>query len=322
MAERATRIAGVPYLDVLLALGLPLLVLVVAELAGWLVGVRPVGTLEPSIIIPATLFAYIALAIVTMRRVALGAFETFRPALGDAVPDPDAIARSLGTPPLRPTLVAIAVFEAIITGSYLSSPSAAATVTDVWPDAGFVWFTWIASVAVFATIVVYAIHQLRIVTRLHAIAPRIDLFRPAPINAFSRLTVTVAIVLLPLMLFGVQAENQLIQVPAMAVLIVASFALPLRGMHGRLVREKRRLLDASTSRFEAVRAQLHGAIDSGELDQAASLQAALAGVLAEREVIAKLPTWPWTATIFRGFASAVLVPILLWLAIRVLERFF
>jgi len=321
MAERASRIAGVAHLDVLLAVGLPLLLLVVSQVAGWVAGSHPVGVIEPTAIIPVALLAYIAIAIVTIRRVALGAFETFRPALGDVLPDPEAIARSLGTPPLRPTLVAIAIFEAIITGSYLSSPTARATVPDVWPDAGFIWAAWMVSVAVFATIVVYAVHQLRIVTRLHAIAPRIDLFRPAPINAFSRLTVTMAIVLLPLMLFGVQAENQLLQVPAMGVLIVASFALPLRGMHGRLVREKRRLLDASTTRFEAVRSRLHAAIDSGDLSHADELQAALSAVLTEREVIAKLPTWPWTATVFRGFASAVLVPILLWLAIRLLERF-
>lgn len=321
MADRASRLSGIPLIDVLLAVGLPVLLYVVAQAAGWVAGARPVGTLEPTIVVPVILTGYVAAAIVVMRRVAMGAFVLFQPALGDAVADPEAVARSLGSPPLRASLVAIVIFEIVITGSYLSSPAASATIPDAWPDAGFVWAAWMTAVAVFATIVVFAIHQLRIVSRLHEIAPNIDLFRPAPINAFSRLTVTVAIGLLPLLLFSVGAENALLQVPAMALLIVTSFALPLRGLHGRLAREKRRLFDASTARFEAVRARVHAAVDTGELGQAPLLQAAMAAVLAERDVIAKLPTWPWTTTVFRGFASAVLVPILLWLAIRVLERF-
>jgi len=321
MAERLSQLKTLPYLDAALALGLPLAWIFIAEVVGWVAGSRSVGTVELTIISPAALTAYILTAVVVMRRVATDAFATFRVALGDAVPDPEAISRSLSTPPTRATIVAVVGFELFITGTYLSSPAARASVPDAWPDAGFVWAGWMLAVAAFATIIVFAIHQLRIVVRLHEVAPHIDLFRPAPINAFSRLTVTIAIALLPLMLFGVQAENPLVQVPAMGLLIIASFVLPLRGMHGRLVREKRKLLDASTSRFEVVRTRLHAAIDGGDLSHADELQAALAAVLTEREVIAKLPTWPWTATIFRGFASAVLVPILLWLAIRLLERF-
>jgi hypothetical protein len=46
----------------------------------------------------------------------------------------------------------------------------------------------------------------------------------------------------------------------------------------------------------------------------------MASLLSEREVVAKLSTWPWSSGTFRGIASAVALPILLWFVIRVLER--
>jgi hypothetical protein len=43
-------------------------------------------------------------------------------------------------------------------------------------------------------------------------------------------------------------------------------------------------------------------------------------LLAARELIARTPTWPWSSGTFRGFSTAVLLPILLWRVLRILER--
>ena len=47
---------------------------------------------------------------------------------------------------------------------------------------------------------------------------------------------------------------------------------------------------------------------------------AVTTILAERDALQRLPTWPWSTAIFRGFVSAVLLPIVVWLVIRALER--
>jgi hypothetical protein len=37
-------------------------------------------------------------------------------------------------------------------------------------------------------------------------------------------------------------------------------------------------------------------------------------------MLARLPTWPWQANLLRGFVTALLLPILIWFATRLLER--
>jgi hypothetical protein len=321
VTARARAWVRVPYADLIAAVGVPLAVAVAAQVGGWIVGLRPVGVLEPAIFAPYGVTAYLAFTFGLLRRVARSSYRSFRPALGSEPTDADAIGESIGTPPLPASIVAIVVFEAFITGSYLSSPAARATVPAAWLDAGAIWAGWMLGVTAFALVLVLAVHQLRVVMSLHARATRIDLFRPASINAFSRLTVTMAVALVPVMAFAASAENPFVQVPVIGAMIVAAFVLPLRGMHDRLVDEKGRLLEASTVRLERVRSRIHAAIDADDVSQAKELQAALSSVLTEREVIAKLSTWPWTSTVFRGFASAVVLPVAVWLAIRLLERF-
>jgi hypothetical protein len=38
----------------------------------------------------------------------------------------------------------------------------------------------------------------------------------------------------------------------------------------------------------------------------------------EREILGKLPTWPWSAGTIRGFGSALLLPITVFLLQRIL----
>ena len=58
------------------------------------------------------------------------------------------------------------------------------------------------------------------------------------------------------------------------------------------------------------------------MTNADQLDKTLSAVLAERDVIAHLSTWPWSATTFRGFASALLLPIAIFLITRFIDRLF
>jgi hypothetical protein len=327
------RVAGLPdrlpwpdlvWFTILLAA-----ILVVGHLPGWLAGEVPVGELALYVLLPAAITVYFLALIRIMRRVAQSAFEEFRPALGATSDAEDRLGRELVRIPDRAAVVAIAV-----TLLGVATFSAGATSTDI-PPVGNVstWILWWVAMATLGLAVFYTLRQLRWVSRLHEMADRIDLFDTAPINALARLTATSALGILVValvFLFGsdesLGAEGgdrtfALVAGLALVALSIASFASPLRGMHRRLVVEKRRLLHASSERMKETLALIHATVDNKDFAHADELQKTLTSLLAERDVLARLPTWPWSPGTLRGFATAAVLPVLLWLVIRLLERF-
>lgn len=108
---------------------------------------------------------------------------------------------------------------------------------------------------------------------------------------------------------------------AMAVLIAAlAFVLPLRGMHDRLVTEKRRLQGEVGRRLTSTVKAIHAAVDAEDGGAIEARNRALSTLIAERELVNRIPTWPWSTGALTGFLSAVLLPIGLWLVTRALER--
>jgi hypothetical protein len=124
----------------------------------------------------------------------------------------------------------------------------------------------------------------------------------------------------------------LFSIPLLAV-AGAAFLLPLRGMNRRLVDEKARMLDAIAGRIHAASEALHHVVDAeapNVSDADASrvaqtridaLNKALASLLQERDFVRRLPTWPWDGGTARAVASAIALPILLFLITRMLDRF-
>lgn len=187
------------------------------------------------------------------------------------------------------------------------------------------------------------VRQVRIVSRLHRSVVTVDLLEPGPLHAMARLTARSAIVLillqllvfvpLPNMTASARLALILFVLPFIAV-SVAAFVVPLRGMQSRLDQERSRLRSAVNARIKATVATLHEVVDdetqAGPRDPDGSrlaqvridaLNKALASLLQEREFIGKLSTWPWDTTTFRAVLSAIALPIVLFLATRVLERF-
>jgi hypothetical protein len=91
-------------------------------------------------------------------------------------------------------------------------------------------------------------------------------------------------------------------------------------MHGRLVAEKDRLHAEGEARLKLLLGQLNGDIDTGDLGRSDALNKTIASMLQQREVLAKLPTWPWSTSTLRGFMTAILLPIVLFLIQRFLSQ--
>jgi hypothetical protein len=104
------------------------------------------------------------------------------------------------------------------------------------------------------------------------------------------------------------------------VLAVACFVVPLIGIHDAIVAAKARRLATINGLLADRLGELHDRAARADLTDADQLDSQLASLRAERELVASAPTWPWDPQTLRGFSAAVIIPIVLWVVYRLLER--
>jgi hypothetical protein len=104
------------------------------------------------------------------------------------------------------------------------------------------------------------------------------------------------------------------------VLAVAAFVLPLWFVHRRLVYEKRRLLAELNRRLEAKLERLHRCLDDNEIGEVDQINSAMSALNAERDILARIPTWPWRSGTLTSFLSVMVLPIILFLIQLVIEN--
>ena len=201
-------------------------------------------------------------------------------------------------------------------------------------DLGLFYFN-----ALIVVIFIYhTLRQLRWVSRIHKTATRINLFHLRPLYSLSGLTARTAGILL---LVGYIVQQQAgthgeltsdpyaLQISGLftltstvffSLLAVAVFILPLLGLHNLLLREKDRLQAEASSRLQAHIQELHQRIDARQLEDADAINKHMSSLALERDILAKLPTWPWQPGTLNIILSAVFLPIVLWLLQQVLER--
>ncbi|MDP9468232.1 MAG: hypothetical protein M3P32_05755 [Chloroflexota bacterium] len=258
------------------------------------------------------------------------AMDTFEPAL-DAPSDEVARLRySLTVVPAAPALVLVVLSALLLAAQYLLDPA----------GVGIVGLTTLGLVlriigegiitVLILVLLYHTLRQLRAVDRIHALAARIDLFRPAPLYAFSLLTSRTAIGLIliggtsivadPVAFEQVSPVLMFTWLGSVTTVAVAAFVLPLRGMHRRIAAEKGRLQGEAGDRLKTTIGALHRSVDSGDLADADALNKTLASLVTEREVLDRLPTWPWRPGTLGAFATAIGLPIVLFLITRFLDR--
>jgi len=293
----------------------------------WATGAQPAGAIDSRLWVAALLAAYSVALRNVLDGTARRAFREFLPALG-AEHNPVELESGLVSVPDRVAIAAVAASEVIITIGYFSDPNEAAHILSrPFVEQAVVLSTNWLSIAVAGVLLVSILRQLAAVSRLHRLAV-VDLFDPGPAHAFARLTSATAIGIMLVtavvladpaaasdtILFGLQAG-------ALLLIAAAAFALPLRGMHDRLAAEKAALLQAVNGRIKVTTGRVHAAVDADDRAAGAGLHDNLASLIAERELIAKLSPWPWSAGTIRGFGSALIVPIIVWAITRALERY-
>ena len=312
-------------------LGLWLVLFLLVNAVKWLDRSQPLGIIEP-LLAPGVADGVYFLAMMHYLNGAAGeALRAFRPVLAVSEARYNKLHYQLTTLPARGTLLASGIGAALAGLYMLLGPKPPNYVTS-FPTAVFDAGILIFTLTVLGALIYHTIHQFTTVGRVHAIAARINLFQPDPLYAFSGLaarTVMGYILIVDTTLLFMrefmreQANDPVIMglFVFMVLLAAATFVLPLLGMHRRMDEEKGRLEAEANQRLEAAIAELHRRVDAFDLTDMTELYRAIGGLEIERDVLAKLPTWPWEPGTLRVVISPLLLPVAVWLIQRLLARF-
>ena len=104
------------------------------------------------------------------------------------------------------------------------------------------------------------------------------------------------------------------------LIVLGTFVWPLWGAHRLLQEVKTRRKSEIARRMEAVTDEVHHRVDTHDLQGADALKDTLDGLIAERGVLDKVSTWPWEPETARAVVTALVLPVVLWVITRVLER--
>jgi len=256
----------------------------------------------------------------------------FRPLLGMADDEFEELRYRLTVIPAVPAVVASV---SIIPGTIFSVFNAPAVFEIAGAPPLAIAGIFIVAVVVgafYTTLLLQIIRQLFLVDRIHRAATSINLFDQAPLHAFSPFTAqaSLALILLAVVLgltTGPQAASSgqfalgvLGLYGSFVVIGIATFILPLYSLRRRIAAEKERLQTEADARLTGLLDALHDDAARLDLSRADGLNKLIGSALQERDMLAKLPTWPWQATTLRGFVSALLLPVVVYVLARATER--
>jgi len=183
------------------------------------------------------------------------------------------------------------------------------------------------------TLIYLMFNQEVTITRLYKRVTEINIFQLGALNVFSGMSVRIAtfavlagvLAYLTNVVFvttEVQNQNFAFFGTAFFGLALAAFFLPTFGIHSRLQEEKERARRENDERINRVFVALHQHVDGTKTSELDELKEQLSALLTFRTEIAKIHTWPWNPEALRGFLSTLLLPLIIWLAQRLLTSFF
>jgi hypothetical protein len=314
------------YLAVALALA------VFRTILAWIDGSYPVGTIFPLHILDQFNILYPLFVLHLVDDHASSSLAASRSVLTVSDAGYDKLRYELTTMPARPALAwgfagllfGLIYLPLIVPPSQRQLLQLFTSPTAVVVDVALSALNWIF----YAIFAYHTFRQLGMVSRIYTHHMDVNVFEIGPLYALSRVTAITSIALLFITyLYVTYWGNWQIQTPADIVIVLAfvlvaaaAFVWPLLGAHRLLQEEKERRKGEVARRMESITDELHRRVDARDLQQVENLKHALDGLIAERGVIDKMPTWPWHPDAVRAVVTALFLPIVLWLITRVLER--
>jgi hypothetical protein len=297
----------------------------------WATGRVPFGIVEPLIAVGVVYGPFLLAILAGANFVSKRSLVAFWPATGWPDADRAGWAAAFVDTPGPWGWVSLVIGVPLAIGSFLSAP------TDLLGQGGDRFVLLVAYLpalilgyAMAPAAFVHTLRQLRLVSRIHGEATAIDPFDRGPVYAFSRLTVLtglgyVLVGYYSLTVNGAFTAGNLLAVGALVfslVVGIGTFVVPLWGIHERLVDEKAILIRGVEERVGRIGTEMYRRIDAGEFDGSKVVADALAGVTTLRDRIQRLPTWPWPPQLLRGFVSALILPLVIYVLTRLVSTRF
>jgi hypothetical protein len=320
-------IDGLPLHGVWVYPGISLVLLAWGQGVLWWSGRLPVGSFEPQIVEGVFYGPYFLAVFAIVSRVAVRSLETFWPATGWPETEKAAWAYRFRTLPRGLDLIALAIGIPVAVGAFLSAPADALGAPETRGAlAAALLPTAMLGYGTFPLTMLHTIRQLRLVIRIHREATAIDPFDSGPVYAFSRLTVVTGLAYVLVGYYGLavngtfQAGNlvSLLTISGSVAIGLVTFIVPLWGIHDRLVHEKGLLMRGVEARLRRLGDEMYRRVDAGQFDGTKIVSDSIAGVSLLRDRIAHLPTWPWPPNVLRGFVTALLLPVIVYVASRLI----
>ena len=301
--------------------------------ARWLAGELPLGEVRPIFVIDASFGPLFMASIHALNGVARGALKTIRPAL--LVDESAAAALGLAierTPRMWATAAAVG-------GVLAGAASVVGSPTNIGLNENSPVFIWVVAMVFRATsfvgglaFVAHALHQLAAVSRIHRDLIRVELFQLEPLYAFSRLTSWTGILPVAIVVYGVASVAStavgaftfsLVDVLTVGIIwlvAIASFLLPMLGLHGRIVVAKRTRLEEANAALDRAIVEVATRVGDGRFEGMKDASDGLAASTSAVATIRRISTWPWDAGTLRGFLGAIGLPVLIWTITALLGR--
>jgi hypothetical protein len=296
----------------------------------WIDGSAPAGTIDPVNTSFAIFVVYWPVLYRYLTGVGSRALRTFRPLLDADDGEIVRIDYELATLPRSSGWLAIPLGFGFAILTILGDPAPYGDLVPrtALPYVGDIVVTGFM-VSMFYCLLIRSIRQLRMVAKLHARATKVNLLELEPAHAFSDLTARTGIGVI-LVLIGGYVTDPLAFGSALDILIslitvlvaVGIFILPIMGIQDRIEEEKKRVLRRTHDLLETATDRLHDQVRSNSYTDMSETNHAIEALMRERELIKSVSTWPWDPRTIRNFASALLLPIFLWLVTRLLEGVF
>ena len=305
-----------------------LVLLLVTNATGWLDGSLPIGSFDLYLSSLAVYPVVALAAIYYLDAKAVAALETMRPALAVDDHDFELLRYELATMPARPTIVWSLVGLAFALG-YIAFGQAGPVAGGGLPVLLLDGLMALIGFPLLAVLFFHTLRQLRLISRIQSQMVWIDVFQLEPLLALSGVTARNGIIIVGLAYVSAATDPStfaltnptLLAFVVISILIaIAAFILPLNGIHQRIAEEKERLTVGANRDLQSVLAEISRRARAVDLTDADALNKQLSSLVIQRDVIARIPTWPWEAATLRAFVTAVLLPIALWFVFRALDR--
>ncbi len=262
-----------------------------------------------------------------MERVARRSIEDIRPVLGLSASEFDAVRYRFVTLPFWPVL--IITLLGLSVGLYFSFQSRSLDMpsTVLWSFISSQGYT-------FLPLWLYvAYRHVSQIDSLYKRVTKLNLFNLQPLYGLARVAMVVGIFLLLVVninFFNETYYGSITQTPETTYQItvagiaaaVAVFVIPVLGIHRKIEKDKNTLLAENAEQINSLRNEIQKDMEGRNFKNIDGLEKGLSALLKVRESVGAIPTWPWSPGTFRSFASAIVLPIIVWLLQRILTPFF